>query len=347
MKRGKLLLILFALLLTCSARLYAQSFDTPVAYMDFITKKNQTLTEKYLFYLSGMSHGKSARKVEKRRQELLKSINDTRYEIMGMPPYKGDRSLKDTTVAYLKLMNTVFNEDYGKILNMEEIAEQSYDLMEAYMLAKDKANEKLNDASKRQHEQQIKFAEKNNITLISSESELEKKMDLAMKVMDHYNEVYLMFFKSYKQDAYLTDAMNAENIVSIEQNINSLQRFSEEGIDKLKGIKGYNNDPSIIVACREALSNYKEIAKRSSELTDYYLKNENFKKAKKQFEGKPASKRTQADVDEFNKAVSDINAAGKAFNATTNDLNKLRTAALNAWNKAVDKYLNEYMPTQK
>lgn len=347
MKCGKFFLILFALLLTYSSRLSAQSFETPIEYMDFITQKNQALTEKYLFYLSGMSHGKSAKKVEKRRQELLKSINDTRYEIMGMPPYKGDRSLKDTTVAYLKLLNSVFNEDYGKILNMEEIAEQSYDLMEAYMLAKDKANEKLNDASKRQHDQQIRFAEKNNITLINSESELDRKMDIAMKVMDHYNEIYLIFFKSYKQDVYLTDALNAENIVSIEQNINSLQRFSEEGLDKLKDIKGYNGDPSLITACRDALNYYKEIAKRSSELTDYYLKNESFKKAKKQFDSKPAGKRTQADVDEYNKAVNEINAAGKAFNTTTNDLNKQRTTAMNTWDKAVAKYLNEYMPTQQ
>jgi hypothetical protein len=50
---------------------------------------------------------------------------------MGIAPWKGDRSFRDTTVAYLKLLYIVFNEDYGKIVNMEEIAEQSYDAMEA------------------------------------------------------------------------------------------------------------------------------------------------------------------------------------------------------------------------
>src|SRR6185369_4562031 len=107
---------------------------------------------------------------------LLQSISDTRSSIAGMPPFKGDRTLKDTTVAYLKMLNSVFNEDYGKIVNMEEIAEQSYDLMEAYMLAKEKANEKLNEASQRQHETQEKFAAKNNVRLIQSESELDAKM---------------------------------------------------------------------------------------------------------------------------------------------------------------------------
>ena len=143
--------------------------------MEHIGKANQALTEKYLVYLSGMSHGKSARKVEKRRLEVVNAISDTRYNIMGMPPYKGDRTLKDTTVAYLKILNSVFNEDYGKIVNMEEIAEQSYDLMEAYMLAQEKANEKLQQASVRQGEMQKQFAEKHNINLIEMANQYRKR----------------------------------------------------------------------------------------------------------------------------------------------------------------------------
>jgi hypothetical protein len=324
---------------------FAQQFDTPVQYMDYISKANQALTEKYLYYLSGMSHGKNAKKVEKRRQDLLQSISDTRSNINGMPPYKGDRTLKDTTVAYLKMLNSVFNEDYGKIVNMEEIAEQSYDLMEAYMLAKDKANEKLNDASKRQHEMQEQFAKKNNITLIKSESELEAKMNMATAVMSHYNEVYLVFFKSYKQEIYLMDALNKKNMVSIEQSLSSLEKFAEEGLDKLKDIKGYNGDNSLIVACRNALLFYKDEAKKGSAMSDYFLKEENFGKLKKQFDAR--SNRTQKDVDDFNKAVNEVNAASKSYNAMNADLNKQRSVALNGWEKAVKVYMDQYMPTQK
>ncbi|MEO8403871.1 MAG: hypothetical protein ABI480_04735 [Chitinophagaceae bacterium] len=335
------------LLLFFSFTSVAQTFETAVDYMEYISKANQALTEKYLFYLSGMSHGKNAKKVEKRRQELLQSISDTRFSIMGMPPFKGDRTLKDTTVAYLKILNIVFNEDYGKIVNMEEVAEQSYDLMEAYMLAKDKANEKLNEASDRQHKMQEQFAAKNNVTLVKSQSELDTKMQVAAEVMKHYNEVYLVFFKSYKQEAYLTDAVNKKNIISIEQNLNSLKKFSDDGLDKLKDLKGYNNDPSLIIACRNLMNFYKAEAAKGSATTDFYLKEENFGKLKKQFDAKSGSKRTQADVDEFNKAVKDINDAGNAFNATNADLNKQRTAVNNDWEKAVKKYMDSYMPTQK
>lgn len=326
----------------------AQAFETPVQYMEHIGKANQALTEKYLLYLSGMSHGKSARKVEKRRLEVLKAINDTRFDIMGMPPFKGDRTLKDTTVAYLKILNSVFNEDYGKIVNMEEIAEQSYDLMEAYMLAQEKANEKLQDASRRQGEMQKQFAAKHNITLIDGgETASEAKMKVANEVMKHYDDVYLVFFKVNKQEGYLMEAVNQKNVNSIEQNINSLQNLSAQGLEKLKALNGYNKDASLIIACRNMLNFYNDEAKEGSALTDFFLKEENFTKLKKQFDTKRGAKRTQQDIDEFNKAVDDINKASDKFNTVNNGLNKQRDKTLNGWNNAVKKYLDEYIPIQR
>jgi hypothetical protein len=341
---GKSLLIVATFLLYLSAT--AQTYETAVQYMDHISKANQALSEKYLVYMSGMSHGKSARKVDKRRQELLQAISDTRFDIMGMPPFKGDRTLKDSTVAYLKILDNIFNGDYGKIVNMEEIAEQSYDMMEAYMLAKDKANEKLNEAMKKQNDTQVRFAEKNNINLIAGESEISTKMKTSDGVMKHYNEAYLVFFKGYKQESYVMEAVSKKNIISIEQNVNTLKKFAEEGLDKLKDMKGYNNDPSLIVACRNLMLFYKAEAQQASAITDFFLKEENFAKLKKQFETKPASKRTQQDIDQFNKGVNDINAAVNNYNATNTEMNKQRNNAVNDWDKAVKKYMDNYIPFQ-
>jgi len=192
-----------------------------------------------------------------------------------------------------------------------------------------------------------KFAAKHNVNLIESESATDAKMKIANSVMKHYDEVYLIFFKAYKQEDYLMNALNQKNVNAIEQNINSLQSFAEEGLEKLKDLKGYNNDASLIIACRNLLTFYKDEAKKGSALTDYYLKEENFMKLKKQFDSKPALKRTQQDVDQFNKGVSDINAAGASYNSLNNDLNKQRNSNLNGWNNAVKKYLDNYIPTQQ
>src|SRR5436190_23831981 len=80
----------------------AQQFDNPGAYLDYISKADENMTAVYLSYLSAVGHNKSVRKVEKRRQEVLTSISDTRFKIQGMQPWKGDRSYRDSTVYYIK-----------------------------------------------------------------------------------------------------------------------------------------------------------------------------------------------------------------------------------------------------
>lgn len=338
--------ILFLSLLLFNSNTKAQSFENPGDYMGYIGKANEDLQAIYLSYLSAVAHNR-ARKVEKRRAEVVNAITETRYKIQGLPPWKGDKSYRDTTVVYLKLLNNIFNEDYAKIVNMEEIAEQSYDAMEAYMLAQEKANEKLQDASKRQQEMQKQFAAKNNITLINSENDMDRKSKEANALMKHYDDVYLVFFKPYKQEMYLVDAVNRKNVVAIEENKNALKKFAEEGLKKLQTLKGYNNDPSLIVACREALQFYKNEAEQTQVITDFILKEENFSKLKKAFDSKPASKRTKTEIDDYNKAINDFNEAVNDYNKVNKQINKDRGKILDNWNGTVKTYLDNYMPVQR
>ena len=106
-------LLLFLLAASLS---HAQDMSNPGDYMSFINNKEREVTQTYLSYLSAVSHGKSARKVEKLREKVVNTIFNTRMEISGTPPFKGDRTLKDASVAHLKLVYSVFNEDYAKIV---------------------------------------------------------------------------------------------------------------------------------------------------------------------------------------------------------------------------------------
>ncbi|HET9430290.1 MAG TPA: hypothetical protein VFO70_03890 [Chitinophagaceae bacterium] len=343
---GKITILTFAFA-SIVIQVRSQTFENPGQYMDYIGKANEKVTSMYLSYLSAVGHNKSARKVDKRRQEVINTIYYTRVDIQGMAPWKGDRTLRDTSVAYFKLLYNVFNEDYAKIVNMEEIAEQSYDAMEAYMLAQEKAGEKLVEATAKQQRTQKIFADKYNVTLLESTSELDQKSKQASELMKHYDEVYLIFFKAYKQEGYLMDAIGKKNIIAIEQNKSALQKFAEEGMQKLKTLKGYNNDASLIVACREALVFYKDEAEKAQFATDFLLKEEAFAKMKKAFDSKPASKRTEKDIYDFNNGVNEINGAVNSYNNTNNQFNKERDKILSKWNNAVKRYLDDYTPFQR
>lgn len=341
----KLVLVPFIVML---ATLPAQAqYEHAGQYLDAIGKSTEKVSAMYLSYLSAMGHNKSARKVEKRRLEVIDAILNARLEAQGMPAWKGDRSYKDSTVAYYKLMYNVFNEDFAKIVNMEEIAEQSYDAMEAYMLAKEKANEKLNEASERQSRMQKAFAAKHNINIIEGTSELQEKSKIASALMDHYGDVYLVFFKAYKQEAYLLDALEKKNLTAIEQNKAALKAVAEEGLQKLQALTGYNNDGALMAACRQAMQFYKDEAGRMDFASDFLLLNETFEKTKKALESKPASQRTQKDIDEFNKGVNNINNAVNKYNNTNNAINRERQQVLDGWNNTVKRYLDNYMPKYK
>ena len=154
--------------------------------------------------------------------ELIQTSNSALSKAKSAKAFDGSSEFKDSVVEYLRLVNIVLKEDYAKIVDMEEISENSYDAMEAYMTARDQASDKLSDASVMINRVQRRFAEAHDIKIIESSSELDKKMEVAGEVYDHYNEVYLIFFKSFKQEAYLLDAISRKDLSAIEQNREAL-----------------------------------------------------------------------------------------------------------------------------
>lgn len=340
--------IAVAFLLTVALALNAQDLSTPGGYMSHFSSTLNVMNQTYMNYLSAVSHGKSARKVEKLRQKTLESIAAAKGEIGGTPGYKGDKTYRDATADYIKTCYIVFNEDYGKIVNMEEIAEQSYDMMEAYLLAQDKAGEKLKEAAEKQHSSQKAFADKNGVELADQKDELDLKMEKADQVNDYYKKVYLIFFKSYKQDMYLSDAVNKGDLNAAEQSRNALETYATEGLAALEATGPFISDASVVVACKNALKFYKAVATEKMEpVTNFLLANDNFTKLKKSFDAKPAGKRTQADVDAFNKAVNDINKGSQAYNKANQTIYKERTDVLKNWNESVDRFFDAHMPYAK
>jgi hypothetical protein len=102
----------------------------------------------------------------------------------------------------------------------------------------------------------------------------------------------------------------------------------------------------LIIACRNLLTFYKAEAAKGSFMTDFFLKTENFAKLKKQFDAKAGPRQTQQDIDQYNKAVNEMNDAVKEYNANNDQFNKERSKGLDGWNNAVKDYLDNYVPTQ-
>ena len=93
----------------------------------------------------------------------------------------------------------------------------------------------------------------------------------------------------------------------------------------LDTLHAYENDQSLAESCKQALTFYKtEAETQVPQVTDYFLKEENFNKIKTNFDAKAESARTQQDVDTYNKGVNEMNAAVNNYNQINADLNNGR-----------------------
>lgn len=326
---------------------FAQKLDNAGAYMDAIGKEFKQISTEMWDYTSAAAHGKKARAVENKRKELVNQITRSMAKIKGMPGFEGNTAYRDSVVSYLKLNKLVLNEDYAKIVDMEEIAEQSYDAMEAYMLAKEKADEKQEQASAMVDVEEHKFAADHNINLVETPDKLGKKLEEAGKVYKYYNVVYLIFFKSYKQELYLIDALIKGDVNAMEQNKNALTTTAAEGKSKLALIKAYKGDLTVKAACQEMLNFYEKEALKFSELSNFFIQKEKFEKIKASYDAKSQSQRTKQDVDQYNAAVNEFNAASNKFNTLNAELNLNRSKLLDKWNNASDRLIDKFVPKRK
>src|SRR5664279_328367 len=103
----------------------AQTIENAGDYMTAISNAQVEMDQKYMAYISASAHIRRERKIERMRTQALESISNAKYRTMALPKYKGDNSLRQAGIDYIQFCYRIFNEDYTKIVNMEEIAEQS------------------------------------------------------------------------------------------------------------------------------------------------------------------------------------------------------------------------------
>jgi hypothetical protein len=338
--------ILFALFL--SSMLCAQSTTNAGEYMSYFSGEYQRIQEDMWDYTRSVSHGRSARTVEKRRGELIASTGAALKRAKSANDFNGNARYRDSVVLYFTLIDLVLREDYAKVVDMEAVAEQSYDAMEAYMMARELASDKMvqaGDMIRREHET---FAAENHVTLIETETKLGQKMEIADKVYDHYNAVYLIFFKSYKQELYLLDAIGRNDVSAIEQNRNALLGTLEQGLEKLETVEKYEGDASMMDATRELFKFYQSEAEKDAQLALNYIEtNERFTKIKEAFDAKKEKSRTQEDVDQYNAGVDELNKAVNDYNAANEKANAARASLIDAWNNAAEKFTDRHVPKGK
>lgn len=322
----------------------SQSFDNASEYLDFVEKEQQAITKNMWKYTKAVAHSKSDRSIDGKRKNLLKTVDKAIAKIKKANGFDGN-DYKEKVLKHLTFNKNLLNQDYAKIIDMKEVAEQSYDAMEAYILAQELADQKMEESQQEYEKNFYEFANKHNIQIVESETDLGKKMKISNEVFEHHNDLYLTYFKVYINEVYLWEAVEANDVSAIQQNANALSAAAKEGLEILKTKTTYKNDMSIINATEKAFQFFiKESDEQIPQITEFLILNEDFEKIKTTIEQTPERKRTKEQIDNYNKKVKTINKAAKNYNKVNADLNTQRQNIINGLNNTNANFLSKHIP---
>ena len=338
----KPLLTVFILLIAYTT--HSQSFKNASEYLDFIATEQESVTKNMWKYTKAIAHSKNDRTINAKRNVLLKTVEKAIAKIENADGYDGE-DYKNQVLTYMRLNESLLNQDYAKIIDMKEVAEQSYDAMEAYVLARELADQKMEDAYNEYDTNFRLFAAKHNISIVESETDLGNKMKISNQVFNHYNELYLIYFKVSINEMYLIDALSKNDVGAIQQNANALSQTAKEGLEILKTVELYKNDKSIAEVTKDAFEFFiDEADNQVPQLTEFLILNEDFETIKNTLEKTPERKRTKEQIDTYNKKVKDINKAVDNYNKVNTQLNKDRQNVVNKLNTTNENFLAKHIP---
>jgi len=322
----------------------AQNFNNASEYLDFVGEEQQEITKNMWKYTKAVAHSKSDRSIDGKRKKLLKTIDQAIAKITKANGY-GDDDYKSKVLRHMTFNKDLLNHDYAKIIDMKEVAEQSYDAMEAYILAQEMADQKMEESQQQYEKDFYGFAAKHDIEIIESESDLGKKMKISNEVFEHYHDLYLTYFKVYINEIYLMDAIEKNDVSAIQQNANALATAAKEGLEILKTKETYKKDQSIINATKKAFEFFiDEGENQIPKITEFLILNEDFEKIKNNLEQTAERKRTKEQIDNYNKKVKDVNKGADMYNKVNSQLNTNRQNAINGLNTANSNFLSKHIP---
>jgi hypothetical protein len=294
-------------------------------------------------YIHTVTRMRKARTVEKKRQELIKVVQSNKDFIKNYIPFRNDPTLRDELVRYLDIVYIVLKQDFDKILDMEDIAAQSYDQAEAHQLAIDLAIRKMNASFDVLKNAEKEFFNKYHITVNHEKNELSLKIEKASKAMEYYDTLYRVFFKVNKEDNYAREVIAARDVAGLEQHASTLVSFAEYGLEQLKQEKGYEGDDKLLSTEIKMLEFYREEGKTTCPANvDFYIKTDNFQKAQKKINSLKPADRKKEDIDHYNEEVNIFNKAVKEINKMNKTSYKMHKKIIKSWNREVEKFFKKH-----
>ena len=245
------------------------NFKNAADYNNFIMKEMAVAVQKNFEYISFNVHlpteqagSEEFEQMEVKRKEVMEQIIQSKEKIKSMPALDGDTHLRDEAVEALLEYQHAFELDYKDIIGLKKKSKDSYEAMESYWKAEDKAEEKVNKATNRLRKAQQTYASKNNMTVADGKTDnaLDQKMARITAVNNYWREIYLPFFKVSKEYDLLWDVLSREKSDPIDRQRGQVIRAASDVLPLLKAKPAFNGDVEFRDQTIDLLEYYQRVA---------------------------------------------------------------------------------------
>ena len=221
-----------------------------------------TTVQKNFEYISLTIHSEDYDQLEKKRKEVVDGIAAAKTHVREMPPLEGDSKLRDEAVDVLNEYKTAFELDFKSILTLKRKSKDSYEAMEAYFTAQDKAEEKVNKATRQLRKAQQIYAEKHNMRVVDSKSDdvLEMKMNKIIEVNDYWRSIFLNYFKVSKQYDKLWDALSEQKATPLNHQRNLTLKVIDQVLPELNRKPDFHGDSEFRSQTINIIEYYRQVA---------------------------------------------------------------------------------------
>lgn len=324
---------------------FSQHFKDAADYLYFIDDEHKAAGKELVFYTSALAHGKNAHKEEPVRKGIQAKLKSASVRIGGMPSFKGDKMLQDTLVSYARTTYAILHTEYPKVVALQDTANKSFEGAQAFAKAKQDALDLIIRDEDRFIDALKAFAGKYSVDLSDNHEDEYEQMLTIKKVSSYYDKAHFIYLKNLNEEVLLAKAIEKKDKEGIEMHNAILMQNVKEGISILDTLKPYKGDRSLADATKQALVFYqKESEFKVPMLLSFLNKGEEYNKAKKDFEAKTESNRTQEEKEKLSRVATEYNDLAATYPNTVNDLNLERPKATAEWNKVSQAFLKKYLP---
>ncbi|MEM9022718.1 MAG: hypothetical protein AAGB22_03190, partial [Bacteroidota bacterium] len=163
------------------------------------------------------------------------------------------------SIAVFKLYQEAYANDFNEAMRLKKDKENSYEAMERYFKAQEKAERKLSQASERFEKAQRQFAEKHGMVL--QEDDAASGLLTRIAAVNRYSRrVFLAYFRVAKADAAFMQGVEERKTGQLDKQRQQLENATEQVLSELDTVQPFRGNTAFRDATKKLVQFYHDLA---------------------------------------------------------------------------------------